>query len=69
MLSGVHHPAHVTLHGRVGAVSGLPLPGRLKVTEINNMLRKPGTEFWGLYSIIKTILQVLYIAYTRGTTY
>lgn len=30
MLSGVHHPAHVTLHGRVGAVSGLPLPGRLQ---------------------------------------
>lgn len=30
MLSGVHHPAHVTLHGRVGAVSGLPLPRRLQ---------------------------------------
>lgn len=30
MLSGVHHPADVTLHGWVGAVSGLPLPGRLK---------------------------------------
>lgn len=30
MLSGVHHPANVALHGRVGAVSGLPLPRRLK---------------------------------------
>ncbi len=30
MLSGVHHPADVTLHGRVGAVPGLPLSGRLQ---------------------------------------
>lgn len=30
VLSGVHHPAHVALHGRVGAVPGLPLPRRLE---------------------------------------
>lgn len=30
MLSGIHHPANVTLHGRVGTMSGLPLPGSLQ---------------------------------------
>lgn len=30
MLSGVHHPTDVALQGRIGAVPGLPLPGRLK---------------------------------------
>lgn len=29
MFSGIHYPAHVTFHGRVGTVSGLPLPRRL----------------------------------------
>ena len=57
VLSGVHHPADVALHGGVGTVSGLPLPGGLETQGWgggNQSEWQAINELFGSYQDLKT---------------